>query len=119
MNSSNTTSEPETRVPSLVGYPRLAEVYADDPDCETLVFRKFDELSARNLLRMQSDMLSLELKLRDLDRAMCSRGSPDKCSTLLDYQAIERHAQNLTPDEKIKQRLEKDLASKVKEYRKC
>jgi hypothetical protein len=49
---------------------------------------------------------------------MCSRGSPDKCRTLLDYQAIERHAQNLTPDEKIKQRLEKDLASKVKEYRK-
>jgi hypothetical protein len=117
MNSSNASLDPETKSPFLLGYPRLAEVYADDPDCETLVFRKFNELSARNLLRMQSNMLSLESKLRDLDRSMCSRGSPDKCRTLLDYQATERHAQNLTPDEKEKQRLENELAINIKEYR--
>jgi hypothetical protein len=102
MNPSNTSSDPETRSPSLLGYPRLAQVYADDPDGETLVFRKFDELSARNLLRMQSGMLFLETKLQDLDRVMCSGKSPDKWRTLLSYQAIGRHAQDLTHDEKEK-----------------
>jgi hypothetical protein len=85
MNSSNTIFDQETKSPSLLGYPRLAEVYADDPDCETLVFRKFDELSVRNLLRMQGDMLSLETKLKNLDYVMCSGKSPDKWRTLLDY----------------------------------
>jgi hypothetical protein len=119
MNSSNAPVDPEKTRPLLLGYLKLAQWYADDPDCETFVFRKFDELSAQNLLRLQSEMCSLESYLRVLDRTMCSSKKPDKMRALLDYEAFDRYEQTLDSDEKNKQKLEKELASKIKEYREC
>ncbi|KAI0855357.1 hypothetical protein F4860DRAFT_519960 [Xylaria cubensis] len=51
----------------LEGYAAVAGWIALDPDNETFVFRKFDKLAARNLLCMQSELLSIEKELTVFD----------------------------------------------------
>ena len=50
------------------GYSAVAAWIARDPDNETFIFRKFDRLSARNLLYLQSELFALEEKLEQFDR---------------------------------------------------
>jgi hypothetical protein len=47
------------------GYPELAFLISTDMDFA--IFRKFDELSARNLLRMQAELITIEEELRSID----------------------------------------------------
>ncbi|KAJ5965584.1 hypothetical protein N7481_012298 [Penicillium waksmanii] len=49
------------------GYPTLASWIGRDPDGETLVFRRFRRLSARNLLHLQSGLIQLEQEIDELD----------------------------------------------------
>ena len=49
------------------GYPALARWIASDQDYEGFVFRRFDRLSARNLLNLQSRLLALEKAIDELD----------------------------------------------------
>ena len=49
------------------GFPAVADWIARDPDNETFIFRRFDELSVRNLLNLQSELIELETRLRALD----------------------------------------------------
>ncbi|TID17860.1 hypothetical protein E6O75_ATG10505 [Venturia nashicola] len=49
------------------GYPELAFLISTDMDFS--IYRKFDELSARNLLKMQADLTAIEEELRLLDNA--------------------------------------------------
>lgn len=49
------------------GYPALASWVARDPDSESFVFRKFICLGARNILHLQSQLISLEKEIDDLD----------------------------------------------------
>ncbi|KAH8165669.1 hypothetical protein CIB48_g2578 [Xylaria polymorpha] len=51
----------------LEGYAAVAGWIALDPDNETFVFRKFDRLAARNLLCIQSELLSIEKELAVFD----------------------------------------------------
>jgi hypothetical protein len=57
------------------GFPALAAWIGRDPDNETFVFRKFDRLSARNLLQLQCQLIQLEDEIDKLDDA--ARKSPD------------------------------------------
>ncbi len=50
-----------------LGYPALAEWIAGNPDYETFIFRRFDQLSARNLLHLESQVAELERQLEVLD----------------------------------------------------
>jgi hypothetical protein len=49
----------------LDGYPSLAAFIASDP--ELAVYRRFDRLTTRNLLYLQSELLYLESKLDGFD----------------------------------------------------
>ncbi|KAI0460053.1 hypothetical protein F5B21DRAFT_453054 [Xylaria acuta] len=51
----------------LEGYAAVAGWIALDPDNETFIFRKFDRLAARNLLYIQSELLSIEKELTTFD----------------------------------------------------
>ena len=55
-----------TRPARLEGYPSLAHFIARDGDAA--IFRKYAQLSARNLLYLQSELHGLEEQLRQLDR---------------------------------------------------
>ncbi|KAJ5847821.1 hypothetical protein N7455_011778 [Penicillium solitum] len=97
------------------GYPALAAWIGRDPDGETLVFRRFRRLSARNLLHLQSQLIQLELEIDELDRkARC---------TDLDARQASRRWETLTqlaadPQRPEKERLDKvnELSLKIKEY---
>jgi hypothetical protein len=47
---------------NIVGYPRLTGYMALKPDA--LVFRRFNELNARNLLYLQAELCVLERQLK-------------------------------------------------------
>ncbi|KAF4905254.1 hypothetical protein CGCFRS4_v000820 [Colletotrichum fructicola] len=51
-----------------IGYAEVANWMARDVDNETLIYRRFDELAARNLLYLQSELLGLENQLNELDK---------------------------------------------------
>lgn len=98
------------------GYPALASWIGRDPDGETLVFRRFRKLSARNLLHLQSQIIELEQKIEELDDE--AQGSAD-----LDARQASRRWETLTqlaadPTRPERERLEKvtELSSKMKEY---
>ena len=55
-----------TRPARLEGYPSLAQFIARDGDAA--IFRMYAQLSARNLLYLQSELHELEEQLRQLDR---------------------------------------------------
>jgi len=46
-------------------YPSFASFIASDP--ELSVFKRFDRLSSRNLLYLQSELLDLQAQLQDFD----------------------------------------------------
>lgn len=59
----------------LDGFPSLAHFISEDTD--GAIFRKFDSLSARNLLYLQSNVNDLRTRLGELDRSDVDRGSRD------------------------------------------
>lgn len=98
------------------GYPALASWIGRDPDGDTLVFRRFRRLSARNILHLQSSLIQLEEEIDELDEEA-------RKSTDLDSRQASRRWETLVelaadPTRPEKKRLEKaaELSSKIKEY---
>lgn len=56
------------------GYPSLASFMASDPDQTATIFKRFNRLSARNLLYLQSELTDLDAQLNVLDEQ--DRGMP-------------------------------------------
>jgi len=54
--------------PPKEGFAAVASWLATDPDNETFVFRKFDQLAARRLLYTQAKLAHLEKQLDRMDR---------------------------------------------------
>jgi hypothetical protein len=102
------------------GYGAVAAWIARDPDNETFVFRKFDELGARNLLYLQSEVLELEHKLEEFDRSMVDSHSSKKVNMILADMSWEEFTGQLEADEteaRARMRLITDIRAKIKEYR--
>lgn len=68
----------------LSGYPSLAAFISSDRDRTTLIYKRFDELAARNLLYLQSELAELQAQQRvfdqqdftaDLHTKQCSRNN--------------------------------------------
>lgn len=49
------------------GYPSLAAFMASDRDRTAMIFRRFDRLSARTLLYLQSELAEMEARLAEYD----------------------------------------------------
>ncbi|KAK6430371.1 hypothetical protein LTR95_013475 [Oleoguttula sp. CCFEE 5521] len=50
------------------GYPAIVDFIARDPDHETYIFRRFSRLTAKVLLSLQGELLSVEDELRKLEQ---------------------------------------------------
>jgi hypothetical protein len=48
------------RVKPINGFPRVADKVASDIDKATTIYRRFDRLSARNLLFLEAELAELE-----------------------------------------------------------
>jgi hypothetical protein len=64
----HTASDPEAKVQYLSGYPSLAAFIASDRDRTTLIYKRFDQLAARNLLYLQSELAELQHQQQELDQ---------------------------------------------------
>jgi hypothetical protein len=101
------------------GYPALAAWIARDVDNETLVFRKFDRLSSRNLLHLQSQLIQLEHEIDELDTVAARSSDDDTFKGLRRWEKFIELASD--PNRPENERLQKanDLSDKIKEYRTC
>jgi hypothetical protein len=61
------TRTPWTDPELLNGFPRTAKFLAVDPDKTTVIFKRFDQLSIRNLLHLEGRVAALEVIQRELD----------------------------------------------------
>ena len=95
------------------GYPSLAAFIASDCDKSTAIYRRFDRLSARNLLYLQSELLELDA----LD-AEDSRGLIEDKESSRNWQSLQRKAAE-PGNTRQKERVEvlKEIRTLMKEYR--
>ncbi|RSM06402.1 hypothetical protein CDV31_009176 [Fusarium ambrosium] len=60
--------------PTPLGFAAVASLMASDRDQDLLIFRKFDKISARNLLYLQCELLAIEDQLKKWDKKIaCCR----------------------------------------------
>ncbi|KAM0696050.1 hypothetical protein Q7P36_004533 [Cladosporium allicinum] len=104
------------------GYATVARSIAQDPDKETYVFRRFDRLTARNLLNLQGDLLVLQDELDALDAKAASSPDPDLHSSMRSWEVLVRNAkgsQDRTGEEERKRiEIAGDLEVKLRKYHK-
>ncbi|PGH23556.1 hypothetical protein AJ80_02336 [Polytolypa hystricis UAMH7299] len=95
------------------GYPALASWISSDPDDEGFIFRRFSRLSARNLLNLQSQLISIEKQLDDLD----SEGRRNQDVGLRRWETFEQQVLDLNNENAQKRKnLYDTLEEKIKAY---
>lgn len=101
------------------GFPILAQRIALNPDYESFIFRKFDRLSARSLLHLESKLAYLEYKLDQADDQAAS-GSADNETrrSIRTWEAFEQNAEDPTRPEHTRMKMAGQILETLKEYRK-
>ena len=108
------------------GFPRVASKIASDPDKTTTIYRRFDRLSARNLLYLEAELAKLEAlqDRQDADDLQFRRNddATDRCHR--DWKWFENRANEKDEDGNIlnqvqaeKMALALKIKEKLKEYR--
>ncbi len=87
-----------------------------DPDNESFIYRKFDKLSARNLLNLQSELIDLESKLEKFDTE--SRSSNDQVlkQSTRKWETFVKNSKE-REQERMRMELSKEIRVKLREYR--
>jgi hypothetical protein len=110
----------------ISGFGDLAKFIASDHDGDTAIFRRFDSLSSRNLLYLQSELAELECLQRQYDEedardSLQADLSAVINSTSRDWSSFDQGANdpNSPVRERLKKRMELVVAirEKLKEYR--
>ena len=98
------------------GYPSLANFIASDHDKSTAIYRRFDRLSARNLLYLQSELVRLEARQAQYDAEDLENGTEEKASAR-DWEIFKDKAEEQN-NVREKQRMELvlEIRAKMKEY---
>ncbi|KAF5673451.1 hypothetical protein FHETE_3365 [Fusarium heterosporum] len=99
-----------------LGFAALSSLMASDGDQELLIFRKFDEISARNLLYLQCELLSIEERLEKLDKKLSSSGDMDLEEAAETWEVMIEQAQDGKTEAKEMMALIDQLRAKMKEY---
>jgi hypothetical protein len=98
----------------LHGYPSLASFIVSDDDKSTFIFRRFDRLSTRNLLYLQSELAELEARQNAFD-------AEDVEGTMTDKQCARNWADFKNQSQENERQgkrmaLVKDIREKLEEY---
>lgn len=101
------------------GYTAAASWLARDPDNETLVFRKFDRLTALNLLYLQSEILELEKRLDDMHLETVISYDMDLKDAASTWETLVSQCQQQNHRQDARERMDliMELRTKLKEYR--
>ena len=64
--------DPEKGYSPVTDFPSLATFIASDEDRSTSIYKRFQRLSARNLLHLQSELMELEAQQDEYDAEVAS-----------------------------------------------
>jgi len=112
------------KVKPINGFPRVADKIASDPDKTTTIYRRFNRLSARNLLFLEAEIAELEALQNkyDADDLLAANQVAIECHS--DWRKFERYANEkdqdgklLQPNQAVKMDLALKIKRKLKEYR--
>lgn len=104
----------------LNGFPTFAAYIASDP--ELAIYRKFDFLSARNLLYLQSELIALEAELKEYDAHDFIQEGKENMDVKLSSQCWEVfaiRARDCESEEAKRMIIIRKIRVLMKEYRKC
>jgi hypothetical protein len=102
------------------GLPGLADFIVQDVDSETLVFRRFKSLAARNCLHLQGELISLEEQLLTLEREAAASEDVDTLASMRSWSHHDRQRQTAGRTfEKRRQDLAEAIDVKLKAYCEC
>jgi hypothetical protein len=101
------------------GYPSLAAWIARDPDHEAFVFRKFNRLAARNLLHLQSQLITLEHEIDQLDEEARQNADYEARQSSRRWETLVRRAGEGEELEEKRLAKTEELKTKIGEYREC
>lgn len=109
----------ESKRQHLSGYPSLAAFIGSDRDRTTFIFKRFDELAARNMLYLQSELAELQWKQQAFDEEDLKADMATKqCAR--NYADFENAAtQHQNSRQKERKELVKKIRCTLKEYRKA
>src|SRR5256885_291380 len=101
-----------------VGFAGVADFIASDKEHSTSIYRQFENIAARNILYLQSELRELALRQEEFDRDDAT-GDLGATQAAIDWQEFCEQARD--PDnERAQERMQlvKDIREKMKEYRK-
>lgn len=114
-------SENPPEKPPLTGYPSFSALISSDPDLQ--IYRRFNRLSARNLLYLQSELLEAERRLDEFDKVdqhdVAYYGDLDVMLSIRCWESFARKANGGSAREGERMELIGRVRGLVKEYRKC
>ena len=112
----NAPEDGKIEIRYIKGYPSLAAFIASDRDKSTAIYRRFDRLSARNLLYLQSELVELEARQDRYDAEDLERPTQEKASARNWQTFKEKAAETNNVCEKERMELALDIRAKIKEY---
>ncbi len=100
------------------GFALLARKMAAIPDYETFIFRKFDRLTARNLLHLESKLTYLEWKLDKADEQAALSSNNETLRSIRVWEAFEENSKRTGRPESDRMKIAEEIRETLKEYRK-
>lgn len=97
------------------GFPSLASFIASDRDKTTVIFKRFDMLSARNLLYLQSELAELQARQELFDKEDLNASKAVKQCARNWHDFLHQAEENEGQKERMK--LVKQIRETIKEYR--
>jgi hypothetical protein len=82
-----TGEPPAPQKPFINGFPSAAEFIASDPDHSFSIYRAFHQLTSRNLLHLEAELLELQKQQNDMD-IEDFRGNPDTVQSLRSWKKL-------------------------------
>jgi hypothetical protein len=102
------------------GFAAVAEWMAIDPDNETFVLRRFNDMSARNLLYLQCEILTLRKRFDSFDRKVARIDADmDLKDAAMTWETLLAQNDAGNVDAREYMTLVLELRKKIKDYRKA
>jgi len=98
------------------GFADVARWIAVDPDNETFIYRKFDELAARNLLYLQSELLSFQKQLNELDKSDANSDDMDLKDASRTWETLTQQCDSGNEEARVRMDWIVRIRGKLKEY---
>lgn len=102
----------------LEGFSNVARWIALDRDGESLIYREFREITARNLLYLQCELLDIERQLKERDRIDANSLDMELKDAARTWETLNSQYKDGKAEAKTHMNLIMEMRVKLKEYRK-